>query len=87
MNGIKSPSKFIYNHGIRNDEEWPKGIRTDLMEEIPSNLIIPSQQRLDYEIATAFEMAMRGHVVFGPNMFEIENKSEWSEKYKEIWSG
>ena len=88
IDGISAGQKYIMKNGLRNDESWPKGLVTSLMDKVPFNTIVPNGLRYDFEISTAVEMARKGHLVFGPTLNDIpDEKYEWSEKWSKGWSG
>ncbi len=88
FNGEQVVNKYVSSYGLRNDESWPKGLMTDLMDEVPFNTIVPSSLRYDFEISTGVEMAIRGHLVFGPTLNDIpDEKYRWSGKWSKGWSG
>lgn len=83
--------KDILIHGSRKYEPWPKGLMIELMDEIPLNTRIPLREALQYEFATAIELANRGYLVFGPSVWELTKKKKpldfYSSRHQEIWSG
>ena len=64
----------LLNHGLRNEEFWPGGLKLGLMDEIPDNTKIALSNALSYEIATGIEMAKRGFLVFGPSVWQLKRK-------------
>ena len=83
--------KDIANHGLRKHDPWPKGLMIELMDQIPLNTRIPLREALQYEFATAIELASRGYLVFGPRVWELKKKKKplgfYSSRHQEIWSG